>query len=39
MSLAECLLNKTPEEVIDIVKRSGLRGRAAAVSLQVRNGN
>jgi NADP-reducing hydrogenase subunit HndC len=27
MSLAECLLNKTPEEVIDIVKRSGLRGR------------
>jgi NADP-reducing hydrogenase subunit HndC len=27
MSLAECLLKRTPEEVIDIVKRSGLRGR------------
>lgn len=27
MALAECLHDKTPEEVIDIVKRSGLRGR------------
>lgn len=27
MPLAECLLKRTPEEVIDIVKRSGLRGR------------
>lgn len=26
-ALADCLHNKTPEEVIDIVKRSGLRGR------------
>jgi len=26
-SLADCILQKTPEEVIDIVKRSGLRGR------------
>ena len=27
MALAECLHDKTPEEVIDTVKRSGLRGR------------
>jgi NADP-reducing hydrogenase subunit HndC len=29
-ALADCLLHKTPEEVIDIVKRSGLRGRGGA---------
>jgi len=29
-ALADCLLNKKPEEVIDIVKRSGLRGRGGA---------
>ena len=29
-ALADCLLNKTPEEVIDVVKRSGLRGRGGA---------
>lgn len=27
MALAECLQKRTPEQVIDIVKRSGLRGR------------
>lgn len=27
MALADSLLNKTPEEVIDVIKRSGLRGR------------
>lgn len=27
MALADCILNKTPEEVIDEVTRSGLRGR------------
>ena len=29
-ALADCLVNKTPAEVIDIVKRSGLRGRGGA---------
>ncbi|MCQ2159178.1 MAG: NADH-quinone oxidoreductase subunit NuoF [Bacteroidales bacterium] len=29
-ALADCLANKTPEQVIDIVKRSGLRGRGGA---------
>jgi NADH-quinone oxidoreductase subunit F/NADP-reducing hydrogenase subunit HndC len=29
-ALADCIINKTPEEVIDIVKRSGLRGRGGA---------
>ncbi|MCQ2153227.1 MAG: NADH-quinone oxidoreductase subunit NuoF [Bacteroidales bacterium] len=29
-ALADCLLHKTPAEVIDIVKRSGLRGRGGA---------
>ena len=29
-ALADCLLNKTPAEVIDVVKRSGLRGRGGA---------
>ncbi|MCQ2165839.1 MAG: NADH-quinone oxidoreductase subunit NuoF [Bacteroidales bacterium] len=29
-ALADCITNKTPEEVIDIVKRSGLRGRGGA---------
>jgi len=29
-ALADCLLNKKPEEVVDIVKRSGLRGRGGA---------
>ncbi|MCQ2181576.1 MAG: NADH-quinone oxidoreductase subunit NuoF [Bacteroidales bacterium] len=30
MSLADCILTKTPAEVIDVVKRSGLRGRGGA---------
>ena len=29
-ALADCLLHKTPAEVIDVVKRSGLRGRGGA---------
>ena len=29
-ALAQCLLEKTPAEVIDVVKRSGLRGRGGA---------
>ena len=29
-AFADCLLHKTPAEVIDIVKRSGLRGRGGA---------
>ena len=29
-ALADCLVNKTPAEVIDVVKRSGLRGRGGA---------
>ena len=29
-ALADCILNKSPEEVIDTVKRSGLRGRGGA---------
>ena len=29
-ALADCLLEKTPAEVIDVVKRSGLRGRGGA---------
>ena len=29
-ALADCLLHKTPAEVIDIVKQSGLRGRGGA---------
>ena len=29
-SLADCILSKTPAEVIDVVKRSGLRGRGGA---------
>ncbi|MCQ2119202.1 MAG: NADH-quinone oxidoreductase subunit NuoF [Bacteroidales bacterium] len=29
-ALADCLLSKTPAEVIDVVKRSGLRGRGGA---------
>jgi NADH-quinone oxidoreductase subunit F/NADP-reducing hydrogenase subunit HndC len=27
MALADSLLHKKPEEVIDVIKRSGLRGR------------
>ncbi|MHB8984876.1 MAG: NADH-ubiquinone oxidoreductase-F iron-sulfur binding region domain-containing protein [Eubacteriales bacterium] len=30
LSLAEAVLNRKPEEVIDLVKRSGLRGRGGA---------
>ena len=29
-ALADCIVNKTPAEVIDVVKRSGLRGRGGA---------
>ena len=29
-ALADCLVNKTPAEVIDVVKKSGLRGRGGA---------
>ena len=29
-ALADCLLHRTPAEVIDVVKRSGLRGRGGA---------
>jgi NADP-reducing hydrogenase subunit HndC len=29
-AMAHCILSRTPEEVIDIIKRSGLRGRGGA---------
>lgn len=29
-ALADCIVNKTPSEVIDVIKRSGLRGRGGA---------
>ena len=35
MALADSLLHKKPEEVIDVIKRSGLRGRGANLQFSV----